>query len=95
MRRRIELRAELICLEVVSGRLEAVHGVGINLAVLGKSLDVSTGFSRREGGFGKPCPNGNVRRNRVGQVDIFCTLQGLLVDRPKALVVGCLAFARH
>ena len=71
MGRRIELRAELICLQIVFGRLESVLRVGIDLALGGKSFDIGAGPGWCEGRVGEARPDGNMWRDRMSQVDIF------------------------
>src|SRR5262245_61145086 len=95
MRGRVELRAKLISAERIFRRLEAVLLVGVDVALLDESLCVRTGPCRREGGVGKAGPDRYVWRDRVGEVDVLCALQRLLIDRPEAFARGRLAVERH
>ena len=81
----VKLGAELVCPQRIFRRLEAVLRRRYRPPLRGKSFDVRAGLGRCEGGVGKAGPDGNVRGDRMGQIDIFRTLQGLLVNRPKIL----------
>jgi hypothetical protein len=94
MGRRIELRAELVGLERVLRRLEAVLLISVDLARLRIALDVRAGLGRGERGSGEARPARYLWRDGVGQIDIFGALQALLVDRLQPVAFGRAACAR-
>jgi hypothetical protein len=57
MRRRIQLRAELVGPQRIFGRFEAVLLIGVDLPFLRKSFEIGAGFGRREDGRRKPDPS--------------------------------------
>jgi hypothetical protein len=87
VRRRIELRSELVGREVVVGRLETVLGMAKGVPLPGETFDVCIGFCRLEFRRAEAMPDRDVRCDHVRQIDVLRPFQGLVIDPPKALAL--------
>ncbi len=83
VRRRIELGAELVGRQHVGRRLEAVLLVGERVALGRVACELLPGLRWREGRVAEARPDGDLGRDDVGEVDVFCPLEHLVVHSPE------------
>lgn len=83
MRRRVELSSILICHEFIRAGNESMLLVIKGLPNLTISLVFTTSYRRFELGIPKAGPDSYSRAKCMGQIDIFCLFQDLIVDIPK------------